>query len=546
MIPRVLAACGVLVLSCLGMTGCSSGGPEPGKGPKAGSATPRDAGAGNPATKQDAAAPTPPGRLDAQPRPAPSPGTGTPRKGEGSNPTPTRPRTPEGTTAGNEPEAEAYARKRGWHLSSGPVLLDGKSRLILSIVDPVKPYGDATLTPEDARMIARLRAVQSLNLVGVKNLTDALVAGLVGMPRLEVISFSAEDLTDAAFKSFARMPSLEAIHCISAKITDEGISALKALPRLKYLFLMQGEFRGTGFKDLAGLKGLDRLSIKYCPQFDDEGARAVGQLPGLIDLEVDRSKMTSDGLAALVARRVPPKFTFDTRLLNDAALKLLVEKGWLYRLLDEQHPERKQPTRADEVRHLSLGDSRVTDRGFEAVETCTNLETISLENAPITDVTGVKLARFPRLTTVSLGGTKVTAKTLDALAACRQLKSLDLERVELADDALGAVGRIGSLESVNLRDAKYRPAALAGLSKLERLKRLTLSSPDVDDAALKPLLALTGLEELVLNYTRIGDATLKELSQLKGLRSLYLSGTKVTQAASEQFKKDHPKCFVLH
>jgi hypothetical protein len=434
-----------------------------------------------------------------------------------------------------DPVVADYFKKKGWRYS-------GSGLVYLCVENPDKPFQEITLTQEDYRMISRAKSIQALDLRHVKNTDDGLKM-LTDLSELEQIEIGGDDVTDAALKSLAQCRSLMSVTLATKKVTDAGIRELAALPKLKSLLLFAMTLNGSAFEAFAGSKSLESINMQLVNVLTDDGAKHLGRLPNLNDLEVDagfgEKKLTAAGIRSIVDGRLPAKFVFDRTLIDDGLLEALVAKGWLY---GPSPPggRIKKPATPEEVREIALDRSKVTDKGLRCVLHCTNVTYINLSETGVTDETLKKLVTFKKLEHLSLGRTKVTATGLEAIAGL-PIQSLSLEGCELTEDAFVAFARMPALTELRLLDTKMKAGWLHHIATSATLKKLSLMRTDFDDAAVKHLVTMRNLEDAVLNNTMLSDTGFQELLKLPKLRSLYVDRTKVTKAVYQKAKKEHPK-----
>ena len=171
-----------------------------------------------------------------------------------------------------DPEVEAYFKKKKWHLYDSPRIIDHKRMKVLDIANMEKPFEPVVLTPEDFKVISRTKSIRDLCMRNVV-LSDETLGWIVKIPQLESLDASFTEVTDAGLKHLAQCKSLEILFLLHGdKITDEGLKELAALTRLKQLYLFGGEFTGRGMKNFVDLKDLQYLTLNFCKKFDDEGA----------------------------------------------------------------------------------------------------------------------------------------------------------------------------------------------------------------------------------------------------------------------------------
>lgn len=449
-----------------------------------------------------------------------------------------------------------FFKKKGWTVAPGRPTPAGAQYRTLDIPPPA---GGAKLTAADFAQIARAKTVEAVSTTSLfPPPGDADIKPLAGMPGLKALYLRTDKMTDAGLKTVAACKGLRTLHLSGlGKFTDAGLAALGDLRDLRELTIEHtGGATGRGLEPLAGNDTLEFLEVKFARSFDDTGAKAVAKLTKLWHLDVSATGMTSAGLRALVANGAPTEFRFDNKLIDDDALKLLVEKGWLYGPdrappRPGDRPQDRKPATAADVRFIDLADAPVTDAGVKAVLHCTNATSVSLDRTRITDKTLAELAGFRRLGSLTVSGTPVTAAGLKEVAHLPlvQLWLVDCPMTEEMAKVIGGMKRIDRLE---LTGAGFKAAwlpHLAGL-KLRWLfvsgsRRDPKSRSDFDDAAAKAAAEMfPDLEVFTADKSAIGDAGMAALGNLPKLRELSLGDAPVTPAFRAQFKKDHPKLSV--
>jgi internalin A len=426
----------------------------------------------------------------------------------------------ENPLAAEDAEVAAYIKKKGWSLNRDMRLGDLKWMVFLTVENSEKPFEDVTITDDDAKMIAKSKTVQVLNLNKVKNTSDAHLKVIAGIPQLEGILIKGEEVTDAGLKALAQCKSLENVALGSTKkVTDAGVKELAALPKLQALHLGFMTLTGEAFKDFAGAKNLESVTLEYVDGIDDQAAKHLAALPNLNALKIGKgfgeSKLTAKGIKAIVDKRLPASFEFDKKLIDDDLLQALVAKGWLYGPGPPSKDEKKEkrPANALEVTGIYLSDSNVTDKGMKSVLDCTNATSISLAKTGITDETVKKLAGFKKLNYLVLDNTKVGAAGLEGVSGL-PIDSLSLQGCELTEDGFKAIGKMKALTKLSLPEAKMKSAWLEHIAGLSKLNDLNLRAADFEDAAVKHVATLPSLESLSLNDTKLTDKGFAELVTL--------------------------------
>ena len=162
--------------------------------------------------------------------------------------------------------------------------------------------------------------------------------------------------------------------------------------------------------------------------------------PLLVVRETLRPRPRAEIQAALDAGAVPAVFTVRFVSLDGAGLMITSPRA------TDADVERLLALR-ENLTHLDLSRSPITDAAIAALGRMTNLQNLRLEGTAITDAGLAALAPLQQLTTLNLNQTRATDV---ALATLRRLKSL--QKIYLWDTAVTADGVTG------LQAALYRAA----------------------------------------------------------------------------------------
>jgi len=108
---------------------------------------------------------------------------------------------------------------------------------------------------------------------------------------------------------------------------------------------------GSCFAAFSGTKTLTSLTLLFTNGLTDDGARHIAKLLALDELSIGdgigERKLTADGIRAIVEGRLPAKFGFNHRVMDDEMFVSLVKKGWLYG--PTPPGRRKRPATATDV-----------------------------------------------------------------------------------------------------------------------------------------------------------------------------------------------------
>lgn len=151
-------------------------------------------------------------------------------------------------------------------------------------------------TDEGLRSIGTLANLEELFIWDGENVTDAGVAHLKNLTRLETFHLSKSKITDAGLASLARLSHLEHLSLQNNSFSDVGLSYLRGMSSLKQLHVGLGEQNITdeGMKSLAGLTNLEVLDIQNS-KVTDQGLESLKGLPNLKQIWTTGSKITAEG-----------------------------------------------------------------------------------------------------------------------------------------------------------------------------------------------------------------------------------------------------------
>ncbi len=173
-----------------------------------------------------------------------------------------------------------------------------------------------------------------------------------------------------------------------------------------------------------------------------------------------------------------------------------------------------------------------------------NLQSLSLDRAPVTDADVVHLKGLTDLEHLDLSHTLVTDHGLVHLQALAQLRTLRVNQTDITDAGLECLQAFASLEELSLAESKVSDEALVHVTALTGLRSLDLSGTRVTDSGLKHLQRLAGLERLHLDDTEVTDSGLNHLKSLKDLEYLSCHRTTVTHAAATMLRRWRPRLLI--
>jgi CheY-like chemotaxis protein len=157
---------------------------------------------------------------------------------------------------------------------------------------------------------------------------------------------------------------------------------------------------------------------------------------------------------------------------------------------------------------------------------------------------GNLLSSLNDLRFLSLAETRVGDAGLVHLQSLTHLQELHLDHSDITDEGLKLLTTLPNLEILDLKGTHITDAGLADVGRLERLKGLYLTRTGITDAGLEHLRSLSKLETLILWDTAIGDAGLEHLKSLQHLKEVILWNTRVTRQGTASLQTALPECDV--
>jgi hypothetical protein len=411
--------------------------------------------------------------------------------------------------------------------------------------------------------VADLDHVTSISLGGSRELTDAGLLHLARMPQLEHLNLSeypGGKLTDRGLAVLAHLPNLRHFEMTWQRgVTDAGVANLKACERLERVDLMGSPTGDGAIEALQGKPNLRRFStgklvtdaglpllLNY-PRFrrwdgpvpasgddaaakqatfllvdgpfSDDGLATVGQLEGVLDLDLfwHVTHTTADGYRHLAKLPHLMSLGADGRLSDDAAM------GWFARM--------------PRLRKLRIQESAATDAGFEALGRSQSVESIWGRECPHFGSRGfVALSKMPALRGFGIGCQNVEDW---ALATLPQFPSLrELTPVGVKDPGFAHIGRCPKLERLTCMYCRDTTDAATEHVASLRLKYYYAGLTQITDRSLAILGKMESLEQVDLyecNFvTNAGVAHLAALPRLREVNLDSLPG--VTFAGTRVFR----------
>jgi Leucine Rich Repeat (LRR) protein len=153
------------------------------------------------------------------------------------------------------------------------------------------------------KVLSYLKGAKDLRVLSLEQCSGITPAGfdeIKGMNNLtELALYGALQTTDAAVAKLGGLTKLQKLELRSTPISSLALSYVKDLKNLKVLDLSETAAVGNeGLEYIKGLKSLEELYLWSC-QIDDNGLASIEGLTNLKRLNLDKCQITDDGLAHL-------------------------------------------------------------------------------------------------------------------------------------------------------------------------------------------------------------------------------------------------------
>jgi hypothetical protein len=155
-------------------------------------------------------------------------------------------------------------------------------------------------TDADLDQIVRFGTIERLDLSEQSGISDAGLAKISGLSRMQYLHLNGTTLTDDSAASLSRLAELRQLSLWRTRITDAGVANIRGLSKLEYLHLGGPGITDEGMRIVGSFPSLTRLLI-YDSPVSDAGIRHLRNLTALRELRLVGTQITDRALAELDA-----------------------------------------------------------------------------------------------------------------------------------------------------------------------------------------------------------------------------------------------------
>ncbi len=135
-------------------------------------------------------------------------------------------------------------------------------------------------------------------------------------PDLRDLMLQGPGITDAELVSLGSLTQLRKLNLSMTKVTGTGLVYLARLKHLAELQLVFADLADADLPPLAGLSSLQTLDLRGNSAITDQGLRALAACQTLQFLQVDQTRVTSAGVAALQAALPTVRISTENLLID--------------------------------------------------------------------------------------------------------------------------------------------------------------------------------------------------------------------------------------
>jgi serine/threonine protein kinase len=325
----------------------------------------------------------------------------------------------------------------------------------------------ANVTDADLERFARCRYLSHIN-VAAKGVSDAGIAHFVNSRELKVLSTPYLDKVTDATPELFKNHDLSSVNFGGTKVSDAGFEHIRHHKRLHSVVL---EFTTASDLTLKKLAELPRLEVVRIDEVTQGAVDAFVKARPQCHLYWKNNEQKPNGPPD--SDRTAAKWAVasgGTIRVNAVAVDITKEADLPAGRIDihtisfegaDRAPDPSAMARYAECALLEwFGASRtkMTDAALAPLRHATNLRTVLLNSAPVTDEGLAHLARLPKLSTLGLDRTKVTDAGLAQFKDLTELSILNLQETTISDESVPLLSSWKKLRLLDLRGSRITDA----------------------------------------------------------------------------------------
>ncbi len=287
---------------------------------------------------------------------------------------------------------------------------------------------------------------------------DKVVDAVAALDSLSVLRLRRTAISDAQLAKLAHL-KLRMVDLRNTNISDAGLVHLAKIPSLVDIQLEKSKVTDDGIRALKDLS-LKSFNINYCTSVSNEGLAVVAAMPSMEQLQFDYTSIDDDGMAVLAAA---------------ANLKRLRIRG-----VDVTGVGIAQLAELTNLSRLNLRDTSLDDAGLKVIAQLPKLDWLDISECRLVTPSGIaQLGQASTLTYLDLWETKADDESLAALTGLKNLTVLNLMATSVTDAALPALLKFEQLVELNVAGTQLADESFLALGRLPALKKLNVANTGI-------------------------------------------------------------------
>jgi hypothetical protein len=287
---------------------------------------------------------------------------------------------------------------------------------------PDHTYVEPVIDDDLMAHISRLSHLEVLNLDGLSSLTDAHLASLSGLTRLEALSLRQTGVKGPGLVHLKGLTRLKSLRLGEVPLEDDDLAHLSNLVSLRDLYSCNCKgVTDIGLAHLQGLVNLEELSFDNGSEITTRGLDSLKYMRKLLNLSLTNSKVDSieplAHLSELTSLRLHKNRLTDEGLRPISSFKNLAYLFLSFEKIGDD--SLKAIGNLESLQWLDLSSTEVTDVGLPPLIHLRNLRNLELNETKIGDAGLLSLAGLPACQVIDLKQTATTQEGIDAFRTIR-------------------------------------------------------------------------------------------------------------------------------
>ena len=284
------------------------------------------------------------------------------------------------------------------------------------------------ITGADFAPLANRTSLEAFHISVFPSIDDELCTHLAGLTNLRSLQLYTEKITDERLRQLRGLVNLRDFNIQATqsngeilteltqaplerievrRISEATASELKNYPNLTQLYVYDSSMSDQGIASIAGLRRLESLRLRDCPNISQTAFRQLAELRSLTSLELAGVSIGDDTIALLTNLQLRT-LELDSENITDASMKHICSMITLDRLTLGKKTKisdrgLKYSWRLNRLHHFELMSPLITGSGFEPLTELPELYILMLNSPVLTDKAFEYLSEAPAMNHLEVG-----------------------------------------------------------------------------------------------------------------------------------------------